>query len=123
MIHSIVPHRKIDLNTSLQAIAIKTSLNKSITICSIYIPPNKRINQNDLENLLFQLPQPSIICSDFNGHSELWGCSDTNDRGKILADFISENNLCLSNSNQHTEETDYDKIPNWNFKKKLTVKN
>ena len=56
MIHSTVPHRKIDLNTNLQAIAIKASLNKSITICSIYIPPNKRISQNDLENLLLQLP-------------------------------------------------------------------
>ena len=30
------------------------------------------------------------------------GCSDTNDRGKILEDFIAENNLCLFNSNQHT---------------------
>ena len=102
MIHSTVPHRKIDLNTNLQAIAIKASLNKSITICSICIPPNKRISQNDLENLLLQLPQPYIICGDFNGHSELWGCSDTNDRGKILEDFITENNLCLFNSNQHT---------------------
>ena len=34
-------------------------------------PPNKRISQNDLENLLLQLPQPYIICGDFN---ELWGC-------------------------------------------------
>ena len=102
MIHSTVPHRKIDFNTNLQANAIKASLNKSITICSIYIPPNKRISQNDLENLLLQLPQPYIICGDFNGHSELWGCSDTNDRGKILEDFNTENNLCLFNSNQHT---------------------
>ena len=102
MIHSTVPHRKIDLNTNLQAIAIKASLNKSITICSIYIPPNKRISQNDLENLLLQLPQPYIKCGDFNEHSELWGCSNTNDRGKILEDFITENNLCLFNSNQHT---------------------
>ena len=62
MIHSTVPHRKIDLNTNLQAIAIKASLNKSITICSIYIPPNKRISQNDLEHLLLQLLQPYIIC-------------------------------------------------------------
>ena len=161
MIHSTVPHHKIDLNTNLQAIVIKASLNKSITICSIYIPPNKRINQNDLENLSLQLPQPYIICGD--GHNELWGCSDTNDRGKILDNFIMENNLCLLNSNQHTylhpgsgsfiaidlsllhpslyldyewkvcedshgsdhfpiimyetEETDYDKIPKWNFKK------
>ena len=93
MIHSTVPHRKIDVNTNLQAIAIKASLNKSITMCSIYIPPNKRISQTDLENLLLQLPQPYIY-GDFNEHSGLWGCSDTNDRGKILEDFITENNLC-----------------------------
>ena len=95
MIHSTVPHRKIDLNTNLQAIAIKAYLDKSITICSTYIPPNKMISQNDLENRLLQLPQPYIICGDFNGHSELWGCSDTNDRGKVLEDFIMENNLFI----------------------------
>ena len=82
MIHFSVLHRKIDLNTNLQAIAIKASLNKSIAICSICIPPNKRIDQTFLENLLLQLPQPYIICGDFNGQSELWGCSDTSDRGK-----------------------------------------
>ena len=55
MIHSTVPHCKIDLNTNLQAIAIKASLNKSITICSIYIPPNKRMSQNDLENVVISM--------------------------------------------------------------------
>ena len=32
----------------------------------------------------------------------IMGFSDTNDRGKLLEDFITENNLCLFNSNQHT---------------------
>ena len=42
LIHSTVPHSKIDLKTNLQANAIKASLNKRKKKCSIYISPNKR---------------------------------------------------------------------------------
>ena len=41
-----------------------------------------------------------LVC-DFNGHSKVWGCSDTNDRGEII-DVIAENDLCLLNENQPT---------------------
>ena len=36
-----------------------------------------------------------MLVGDFNGHSKVWGCSDTNDRGEIIEDVIAENDLCL----------------------------
>jgi len=33
------PHRQIKLQTGLQAIAIRATLGKTITVCSIYLPP------------------------------------------------------------------------------------
>jgi hypothetical protein len=33
-------HNQINLKTNFQAVAVRLSLNKMITLCSIYIPPN-----------------------------------------------------------------------------------
>ena len=43
-----------------------------------------------------------MLVGDFNGHSKIWGCSDTNDRGEIIEDVIAENDLCLPNEKQPT---------------------
>ena len=43
-----------------------------------------------------------MLVGDLNGHSEVWGCSDTNDRGEIMEDVIPENDLCLLNEKQPT---------------------
>lgn len=102
LIHSNVPHSKIDINTNLQAVAVKVTLSKVISICSIYVPPNSKLKQDDLETLILQIPQPFILVGDFNGHSELWGCNDKNEKGKILEEFILENDLCLLNNKTST---------------------
>ena len=97
-----VPHSKIDLNTPLQAVAVRVTLHKTISICSLYIPPTDNIASSDLDNLLKQLPEPFIIMGDLNGHSPLWGCSDLNKRGKLIEDFIGKNALCLFNDKSST---------------------
>ena len=43
-----------------------------------------------------------MLVGDFNSHSKVWGCSDTNDRGEIIEDIIAENDLCLLNEKQPT---------------------
>ena len=60
------------------------SLSKSITICSLYLPPHCKFSKHDLENLINQLPRPYLLLGDFNSHSKLWGCLDTNDKGEII---------------------------------------
>ena len=75
---------------------------KKITICSIYLPPSDVLSKNSLVNLIDQLPQPFMLVGDFNGHSKVWGCLDTNNRGEIIEDVIAENDLCLLNEKQPT---------------------
>ena len=94
MVKSSVPHSQFDLNTNLQAVAVNVTLSKKVTICSIYLPSSDILSKNSLVSLIDQLPHPFMLVGDFNGHSTVWGCSDTNDRGEIIEDVIAENDLC-----------------------------
>ena len=42
-------HRKLELNTDLQAVAVRVSSHKPVTICSLYV--NDSININQLTDL------------------------------------------------------------------------
>jgi endonuclease/exonuclease/phosphatase family metal-dependent hydrolase len=66
------------------------TLDKTITFCSVYIPPNSALGLAQLKNLADQLPTPFIIMGDFNGHNPLWGSKITTDKGKKLEDFLSQ---------------------------------
>ena len=102
IVHSSCPQREIKLVTNLQAVAVSVTLDKEITICSVYIPPNFHLETEHLDILLKQLPSPCILVGDFNGHNILWGCKDNNPKGNIIEDFITKNDLCLMNDKSHT---------------------
>ena len=99
ILQSIVP-----LNTNLQAVAVKVTAHKTITLCSVYLPPRNHFNFNpkDLQNVIDQLPFPFIQMGDFNGHHTLWGCEDVNNRGQQLEDLVLKNDLILLNDKSHT---------------------
>ena len=80
MVKSSVPHSQFDLNTNLQAVAVNVTLSIKVTICSIYLPPNDILSKNSLVSLIDQLPHLFLLVGDFDGHSKIWGCADTNDR-------------------------------------------
>ncbi|GBL86432.1 hypothetical protein AVEN_164590-1 [Araneus ventricosus] len=67
-----------------------------ITFCSLYLPPHQTVYQTELNNLIFQLPSPFLILDDLNGHSPLWGGTETNSRG------LADHNICLLNNNEKT---------------------
>ena len=67
-----IPHKEVQLTTSLKAIAIRVTLQKTITICSLYIRPSSTVNTKDLNDLVQQLPSPFIILGDFNAHTHSW---------------------------------------------------
>ena len=50
-VKSSFPQRKIDLQTELQATAVSVTLDREITICSVYIPPSFSLNSQHLDNL------------------------------------------------------------------------
>ena len=82
-VKSSFPQRKIDLQTKLQATAVSVTLDREITICSVYIPPSFSLKLQHLDNLLQQLPSLYIILGDFNGHNILWGGQNNDSRGEL----------------------------------------
>ena len=97
-----IPSSECTLNTSLPAKAVTISTSKTITICSLYLPPSEKLNIVLLSRLIDQLPAPFVICGDFNGHSMTWGCDKNNSRGDRIDDFITDNNICLLNDGSYT---------------------
>ena len=84
MVNKSVPHSEVGLNTKLHAVAIRASIQKTITICSIYLPPSLHWEIKRLEEQITQLPTPFILMGDFNAHSKLWRCELTDKKGNIL---------------------------------------
>ena len=103
VVNNNFPHKSVALDTELQAVAVSVTMHQPLTICSIYIPPSAAIEPTLLDNLITQLPSPFILLGDFNSHSTIWGCKDTNARGQTIESFISRNSLCLFNTRKsHT---------------------
>ena len=102
VVNNRVPHSQVTLDTPLQAVAVRVTLHKTITVCSVYLPPNVNVTSDALDNLIKQLPEPFILLGDLNGHSPLWGCSDLNNRGKLIEDCLIKNDLCLFNDKSST---------------------
>ena len=95
-------HSYVNLDTDLQADAVRITLDKTITLCSVYIPPNAPFSLAQLKNLTEHLPTPFLVMGDFNGHSPLWGSKTTTDKGKTLEDFLSQEGLCIFNDGTDT---------------------
>ncbi|VDI19718.1 Hypothetical predicted protein [Mytilus galloprovincialis] len=98
LVNDNVIHSTVQLTTDLQAVAVRLSLDKTITLCSIYIPPNSNIDKAKLKNLTDQLPTPFIIMGYFNAHNPLSGSKSNNAKGKIIEDFVSQEGLCIFQS-------------------------
>ena len=69
LVRDNIVHSYVNLNTDLQAVAVRITLDKTITLCSVYIPPNSALGLAQLKNLADQLPTPFIVMGDFNGHN------------------------------------------------------
>ena len=97
-----IPQEALALNTNLQAVAIRVSLNRVISVCNIYIPPTAHVQQQELEDLISQLQPPFIILGDFNAHHTMWGCTNVDHRGQIMESIIEALDLCLMNTGMTT---------------------
>ena len=71
--------------------AVKVRTYKTITLCSLYLPPRNHFNFNH------QLSSPFILMRNFNGHHILWGCEKVNNRVKQLEDLILKHYLIIVN--------------------------
>jgi exonuclease III len=102
LINKIIPHSPISLVSELQVVAVRVTLHRTFTLCSIYLPPSDAIDINDLNSLIAQLPSPIILMGDFNAHSPFWGCDNHDNKGYIIEKFITDNDLFLLNNKSKT---------------------
>ncbi len=101
LVKETVPQTHITLNTTLKAVAARVTLHRTITICSVYLPPSQPIDLDKLNQLYMQLPAPAILLGDFNAHNVLWG-HKSDPRGEHIEQFLVQNNLCLWNDGSPT---------------------
>ncbi len=103
IVRNDIPQSEINLNTNLQAVAVKVSLHTTIAICSLYLPPSANVDPTELNNLLFQLPKPCLLLGDLNAHNHLWSNRpETDARGRLVEDLITRHNMCLWNDDSPT---------------------
>ena len=89
-------------NIEIQGVEINT-LNGHLKIFNSYITPSYKFKKEDIQEIFPH--KRSILVGDFNAHSKLWGCSETNNRGKIIEEILIENNLIVLNTGQSTHIT------------------
>jgi hypothetical protein len=58
LVRNNVLHSYVNLNTDLQAVAVRITLDKTITLCSVYIQPNSALERGLLSRL--QLVRPHL---------------------------------------------------------------
>ena len=85
LVRDNILHSYVNLNTDLQAVAVRITLDTTSTLCLVYIPPSTALSLAQLKKIADQLPTPFIIMGDFNGHNPLWGSKTTTDKGKKLS--------------------------------------
>ena len=102
IISKSIQHSKINLNSPFQAVAISAILGKRLTVCSIYLPGANGFTNNDLQNLMNQLPPPFLLLGDFNAHNPLWGGNDLDNYGRIVEDILNGNDIVLLNNGSMT---------------------
>ena len=95
LIRKDIPQYQININTEIQVIVVKTTLQKRTTI---HIPPN----ETKLNKLIEQISEPHLLLSDLNSHNNIWGWQKTNkktgcprgvmvkpvDCGTVVSEFV-----------------------------------
>ena len=96
-IHSSIPYETVELNTPLQAVAVRVQLHKLITVCNIYSPVSQILNCQLLQDIYRQLPQPAMILGDFNAHNRMWGSDGTDASGREVEEFTTVSGINIMN--------------------------
>lgn len=102
LIHSSIPYSKINIVTDLQAQAIRIHLDRPITVCNMYINPQLNVNENQITNIITQLPGSFILLGDFNAKHPLWGDNNINRLGRTIENMTINHNISILNNGSPT---------------------
>src|SRR6218665_437204 len=90
----------IDQFESAEILGIKIKAeNDHLEIINTYIAPENKVVKADIENKFFPIKR-AIILGDLNAHSKSWGCTNTNERGRMLEEVINDKRLTVLSTGQ-----------------------
>ena len=104
LVNNQIFYQRIQLNTNLQAVAIKISLDKLYNLCSLYLP-HVEVTVQEIQSLIDQLSPPFLILGDMNARSPIWennNTSGTNSKGRIFEHLLYNNNISILNNGSPT---------------------
>jgi len=104
LIRNDIPYKKLNIQSNLQVQAFRVCINRQVTICNIYIPPNSITSLNDITNIINQLPEPMIVGGDFNSRHQLWDslCTHPDARSSIVENALLNTPTTLINTGSAT---------------------
>ena len=95
------------LNIPLEAVSCRVRFNDTyLAICSLYLPPNTSIVDDDTISLISQIPGNRLVLGEFNVHHQQWGSERSSVRGEQIFDIMLQTNLCLLNDGSATRVDD-----------------
>ena len=102
-IHKTLIQTEATLNTPLEAVASRVRFNNTyLAICSLYLPPNTPIVDDDIISLFSQLSGNRLVLGDFNAHHQQWGSERSSVREEQIVDLKLQKKLCLLNDGSAT---------------------
>ena len=103
LLHSALQYSRIQLNTTLEVVAVTIHSDRPYTICSIYLSPNINISKEEVRDVIHQLPRPFLLMGDFNAKNPAWDLENTADaRGRIIQSLMVEESMGLLNQGRPT---------------------
>lgn len=102
-----IPHKVVQLDTDLEAIAVSIQFPMKLTIVSLYMAPRCRVGKEvnvigKLQDLVAQLPAPYVILGDLNAHHPSWGSHKEDIRGERLSQLLDTLGCSVLNDGRPT---------------------
>lgn len=93
---SSIPTFINNIESYIEGNSVNISLNSlEIVISNLYLPPNCNINNLMLDDI--KTHENHLIVGDFNAKNVLWGSPGTDPRGRLVEEFLENNNIvCLN---------------------------
>ena len=102
LIKNSIPYKTCHITSNLQTQTFQVRLNRLYTFCNIYISNHDDITTAQITTIIDQLPEPYILCGDFNAKHPRWGNPISNGRGQTINQFLLENRSILLNDGTQT---------------------
>ena len=97
-IHANIPSTPLQIDSDLEAVACTVRFQSTnLNVCCVYFNAQADVSSVSLQNLIDSIPHPRLILGDMNAKHPIWGSPSSDQRGVVLNDFFSEQDLFVLN--------------------------